>query len=67
LSNITGNDIYWRKAERVMEVIDGIRAPDGLVTIFVAPHSGKFTTNKIRIRSRGDSYYGKSARVSTIW
>jgi hypothetical protein len=45
LSNITGNDIYWRKAERVMEVIDSIGVPDGLVPIFVAPHSGKFTTN----------------------
>jgi mannosyl-oligosaccharide alpha-1,2-mannosidase len=28
LSNITGNDICWCKAEKVMEVIDGISAPD---------------------------------------
>jgi mannosyl-oligosaccharide alpha-1,2-mannosidase len=59
LSNITGNEIYWRKAEKVMEVVDAIAVPDGLVPIFIAPHSGKFTTREIRLGSRGDSYYGK--------
>ncbi|KAF2800182.1 glycoside hydrolase family 47 protein [Melanomma pulvis-pyrius CBS 109.77] len=57
LSNITGNDIYWRKAEKVMEVVDGIGMPDGLVPIFIAPHLGRFTTREIRLGSRGDSYY----------
>ncbi|KAF2645607.1 mannosyl-oligosaccharide 1,2-alpha-mannosidase [Massarina eburnea CBS 473.64] len=57
LSNVTGNDIYWRKAEKVMEVVDNIGAPDGLVPIFIAPHSGSFTTREIRLGSRGDSYY----------
>ncbi|KAF2807610.1 mannosyl-oligosaccharide 1,2-alpha-mannosidase [Mytilinidion resinicola] len=57
LSNITGNDIYWRKAAKVMEVLDGIGIPDGLVPIFVEPHSGSFTTREIRLGSRGDSYY----------
>ncbi|KAJ4356493.1 mannosyl-oligosaccharide alpha-1,2-mannosidase [Didymosphaeria variabile] len=52
LSNITGNDIYWRKAEKVMEVIDGIGATDGLVPIFVSPHSGRFTSKEIRLGSR---------------
>jgi hypothetical protein len=58
LSNITGNDIYWRKAEKVVEVIDGNGATDGLVPIFVSPYSGKFTSREIRLGSRGDSYYG---------
>lgn len=58
LSNITGNGVYWRKAEKVMEVIDGINVPDGLVPIFIAPQSGRFTTREIRLGSRGDSYYG---------
>ncbi|KAJ4315530.1 mannosyl-oligosaccharide alpha-1,2-mannosidase [Neodidymelliopsis sp. IMI 364377] len=57
LSNITGNSVYWRKAEKVMEVIDGIGAADGLVPIFISPHSGKFTSREIRLGSRGDSYY----------
>lgn len=58
LSNITGNGIYWRKAEKVMEVIDGIGAPEGLVPIFISPQSGRFTSREIRLGSRGDSYYG---------
>jgi hypothetical protein len=58
LSNLTGNDVYWRKAEKVMQVVDDINVPDGLVPIFIAPHSGKFTTREIRLGSRGDSYYG---------
>ncbi|KAI0199849.1 glycoside hydrolase family 47 protein [Astrocystis sublimbata] len=45
LSYLTGNDTYWRKAERVMKVLDNNRARDGLVPIF------------IRLGSRGDSYY----------
>jgi hypothetical protein len=60
LSKITGNGVYWRKAEKVMEVVDGNAAADGLVPILIAPHSGKFTTREIRLGSRGDSYYGKS-------
>jgi hypothetical protein len=58
LSNITGNDIYWRQAEKVMEVVDGIGAPEGLVPIFLSAQSGRFTSREIRLGSRGDSYYG---------
>ncbi|KAI0096959.1 glycoside hydrolase family 47 protein [Nemania sp. FL0031] len=57
LSYITGNDTYWWKAERVMEVLHGNHATDGLVPIFVNPESGKFTSREIRLGSRGDSYY----------
>ncbi|KAI4606241.1 hypothetical protein J4E80_010218 [Alternaria sp. BMP 0032] len=57
LSNVTGNGIYWRKAERVMEVVDSVNLHDGLVPIFITPDSGQFTTREIRLGSRGDSYY----------
>ncbi|KAI2633359.1 glycoside hydrolase family 47 protein [Xylaria nigripes] len=57
LSYLTGNETYWRKAEKVMEVLDGNAATDGLLPIFVHPESGKFTTSEIRLGSRGDSYY----------
>ncbi|KAI4941979.1 hypothetical protein J4E91_010366 [Alternaria rosae] len=57
LSNVTGNEIYWRKAEKVMEVVDSINVYDGLVPIFITPRSGQFTTREIRLGSRGDSYY----------
>ena len=58
LSSLTGNATYWRKAERIMEVIGNNHAQDGLVPIFLDPESGTFTGREIRIGSRGDSYYG---------
>ncbi|TPR07779.1 hypothetical protein CAN33_0015545 [Aspergillus niger] len=57
LSVTTGNDIYWRKAERVMEVLDSNGAKDGLVPIYVHPDTGRFRHKTIRLGSRGDSYY----------
>ncbi|KAK6949229.1 hypothetical protein Daesc_009303 [Daldinia eschscholtzii] len=58
LSYLTGNDTYWRKAERVMKVLNDNHVQDGLVPIFVHPESGRFTSREIRLGSRGDSYYG---------
>ncbi|PSN59093.1 seven-hairpin glycosidase [Corynespora cassiicola Philippines] len=57
LSNITGNEIYWRKAEKVMEAIESAGAVGGPVPIFVDPHSGRYTSREVRLGSRGDSYY----------
>ena len=59
LAHLTGNATYWRKAERVMQVVDSNQAQDGLVPIFIDPESGRFAHQEIRIGSRGDSYYGK--------
>lgn len=58
LAYLTGNETYWRKGEKVMEVLDNNAAKDGLLPIFVHPETGKFTTQEIRLGSRGDSYYG---------
>jgi hypothetical protein len=66
LSNITGNDMYWRKVEKIMKVVDDIGVPDGLVPIFLAPDSGEFTTSEIRLGSRGDSHYGNDLTSSRI-
>lgn len=60
LANLTGKDIYWRKAEHVMKVLDDNHMEDGLLPIFVHPDTGKFTSREIRLGSRGDSYYGQS-------
>ncbi|KAI3324153.1 glycoside hydrolase family 47 protein [Xylariaceae sp. AK1471] len=57
LSHLTGNETYWRKAEKVIKVLDDNGARDGLLPIFVHPETGGFTTAEIRIGSRGDSYY----------
>lgn len=66
LSHLTGNDTYWRKAERAMKVLSDNHARDGLVPIFVHPESGRFTSQEIRLGSRGDSYYGLNSHDSTI-
>ncbi|KAJ5833839.1 glycoside hydrolase [Penicillium riverlandense] len=57
LAHLTGKELYWRKAEHVMKVIDDHRMPDGLLPIFVHPDTGAFRYNEIRLGSRGDSYY----------
>ncbi|KAI0045662.1 glycoside hydrolase family 47 protein [Auriscalpium vulgare] len=57
LSTLTDDDVYWRKAERVMEVIRGARMPPGLASIFMDPKVGRFVTSAIRLGSRGDSFY----------
>ena len=58
LSYLTDNEIYWRKAERVMKLIDDHEMPDGLVPIYMSPETGRFVTPDTRLGSRGDSYYG---------
>lgn len=63
LAHITGKEVYWRKAEHVMKVIDDHRMPDGLLPIFVHPDTGNFRYQEIRLGSRGDSYYGNTLHV----
>lgn len=57
LAKLTGETLYWEKAEAVMAALDNNHPKDGLVPIFVHPDTGKYQGNLIRIGSRGDSYY----------
>ena len=60
LSKLTGEELYWTKAENVMKVVDDNGAKAGLVPIFIyadGPHAGTFRESYIRLGSRGDSYY----------
>jgi len=57
LSELTNDDIYWEKAEKVMAVIKSARMPPGLASIFMDAREGRFVTSEIRLGSRGDSYY----------
>ena len=71
LSHLTGDSLYWKKAERVRylcipfdeltnQVTEVIRAgamTDGIAPIFVSPTNGQFVASDIRLGSRGDSYY----------
>ncbi|KAE8152107.1 glycoside hydrolase [Aspergillus avenaceus] len=57
LANLTGEAEYWRAVEKVMEVVDDQKVPDGLVPIYIYPNDGSFRGQNIRLGSRGDSYY----------
>ncbi|KIW94401.1 uncharacterized protein Z519_04377 [Cladophialophora bantiana CBS 173.52] len=57
LAKITGEPIYWQRAEHVIEVIESQKREDGLVPIYIYPATGDFRGENIRLGSRGDSYY----------
>ncbi|KAL8953651.1 MAG: hypothetical protein Q9222_000488 [Ikaeria aurantiellina] len=57
LAMLTGEQDYWKKAEKVMQVVDDNGMEDGLLPIFIYPHDGTFKGHNIRLGSRGDSYY----------
>lgn len=57
LSKLTGEPIYWQRAEWIIKVIDDQHQPDGLLPIFIQPSTGRFSGSNIRLGSRGDSYY----------
>ncbi|KAF4605034.1 mannosyl-oligosaccharide alpha-1,2-mannosidase [Pleurotus pulmonarius] len=57
LAELTGNQDYWYKAEKVMEVINKALPPHHLVPITMDANTGTFTQSEIRLGSRGDSYY----------
>src|SRR5271163_1797342 len=58
LAKLTGETLYWEKVEKVIQALESNKAQDGLVPIFVSPETGLYTTQLIRLGSRGDSYYG---------
>ena len=57
LAKLTGEKLFWDKAEKVMQVIDDLGAQDGLVPIYIYATTGQFRGQNIRLGSRGDSYY----------
>lgn len=57
LAKLTGEELYWQAAEKVMQELDKNQPVDGLVPIYVQPDSGKYQGKLIRLGSRGDSYY----------
>lgn len=57
LAKLTGEELYWNAAEKIMLELDKNQPVDGLVPIYVQPDSGKYQGKLIRLGSRGDSYY----------
>lgn len=57
LSAVSGDPKYSVKAMKVLEHIKTLPKVEGLVPIFISPHTGEFSGENIRLGSRGDSYY----------
>ncbi|KAI0030615.1 glycoside hydrolase [Vararia minispora EC-137] len=57
LAALTDEDIYWRRAEKVMALVRANRMEPGLVPIYMNPADGRFVSGPVRLGSRGDSYY----------
>lgn len=57
VSKLTGEPLYWERAEQVMAAVDANRHEGGILPIFINPTTGEFKGQNIRIGSRGDSYY----------
>lgn len=57
LSYVSGDQKYGLEAMKVMEHIKTLPKVEGLVPIYISPHSGEFSGENIRLGSRGDSYY----------
>ncbi|KAG6503000.1 mannosyl-oligosaccharide 1,2-alpha-mannosidase MNS3-like [Zingiber officinale] len=57
LSKISGDAKYGSTAMKVLEHFRTLPKVEGLVPIYINPHSGQFHGDNIRLGSRGDSYY----------
>jgi mannosyl-oligosaccharide alpha-1,2-mannosidase len=57
MTKLTGETLYWERAEKVIQVIDDNGMEDGLLPIYIYADTGKFRGDNIRLGSRGDSYY----------
>ncbi|PON44261.1 Glycoside hydrolase [Trema orientale] len=57
LSTLSGDPKYSIAAMKVLEHLKGLPKEEGLVPIYINPHTGEFSGQNIRLGSRGDSYY----------
>ncbi|KAM7524988.1 hypothetical protein LguiA_014890 [Lonicera macranthoides] len=57
LSFLTGDPKYSLESMKVLEHMKTLPKVEGLVPIYISPHSGDFSGDNIRLGSRGDSYY----------
>jgi endoplasmic reticulum Man9GlcNAc2 1,2-alpha-mannosidase len=57
LAKLTGEPMYWQRAEHVIQAIESQKREDGLLPIYIYPATGEFRGDNIRLGSRGDSYY----------
>ncbi|KAG9019607.1 mannosyl-oligosaccharide alpha-1,2-mannosidase [Tulasnella sp. 427] len=56
LSELSGDETFWRTGEKVMHTIrNAMKAP--AVPVFLSYRNGQFVQSEIRLGSRGDSFY----------
>lgn len=60
LSKLTGEKLFWDRAERVMQVINDASPSNGLVPTMLSPESGKFQDNYIKVGHGSDGYYSET-------
>lgn len=57
LGAATGESLFARKAEAVIEKMDAVKPADGLFPIYVSADSGVPTTSQVTFGALGDSFY----------
>ncbi|KAJ7099054.1 glycoside hydrolase [Mycena crocata] len=57
LAQLTGKEKFWHKAEKVMQLVNKARLPNGLAPITMNMGDATFARSTIRMGSNGDSYY----------
>ncbi|XP_050669737.1 mannosyl-oligosaccharide alpha-1,2-mannosidase IA-like isoform X2 [Leptidea sinapis] len=57
LSDVTGNEVYRQKANRIREVFNNIQKPDGLYPNYINPRTGQWGQRHMSLGALGDSFY----------
>lgn len=57
LSTLSGDPKYSLESMKVLKHLKTLPKAEGLVPIYISPHTGEFSGENIRLGSRGDSYY----------
>ncbi|XP_041970790.1 mannosyl-oligosaccharide alpha-1,2-mannosidase IA [Aricia agestis] len=57
LSDVTGNDVYRQKAQRIRDVLHNIQKPDGLYPNYINPRTGQWGQRHMSLGALGDSFY----------
>ena len=60
LSKLTGEKLFWDRAERVMQAIDKAGSDSSLLPTLLSPSSGRFQNNHIKVGYGSESYYSKN-------
>ena len=57
LAYATKDERFRHVAEKISENLHNLHKPNGLVPIYINPHTGNFVGHTITLGARGDSYY----------